>query len=61
MEPARPVGQLANRSSRGRLSLGDLRRAAAEVLITSTAGGILPATVIHGKLGDRALLHGDEQ
>jgi branched-chain amino acid aminotransferase len=32
----------------GRLSAGDLRRAA-EVLVTSTAGGIMPVTVIDGE------------
>jgi branched-chain amino acid aminotransferase len=32
----------------GRLSAGDLRRAA-EVLITSTAGGIMPVTLIDGR------------
>jgi branched-chain amino acid aminotransferase len=32
----------------GRLSAGDLRRAA-EVLVTSTAGGIMPVTVVDGR------------
>ena len=32
----------------GRLSADDLRRAA-EVLVTSTAGGIMPVTVVDGK------------
>jgi branched-subunit amino acid aminotransferase/4-amino-4-deoxychorismate lyase len=56
IEPARQAGQPVQQ---GRLSAGDLRRAAAEVLITSTADGVIPATVIDGKPDDRALLHGD--
>jgi branched-chain amino acid aminotransferase len=42
---ARAVGQNV---AEGRLSADDLRRAT-EVLITSTAGGIMPVTVIDGK------------
>jgi branched-chain amino acid aminotransferase len=45
IELAREVGQ---RVEEGRLSADDLRRAA-EVLVTSTAGGIMPVTVIDGR------------
>ena len=45
IELAREVGQ---RVEEGRLSADDLRRAA-EVLVTSTAGGIMPVTVIDGE------------
>jgi branched-chain amino acid aminotransferase len=44
IELAREAGQEADE---GRLSADDLRRAA-EVLVTSTAGGIMPVTVIDG-------------
>ena len=40
--------QAAGRCSEGCLSAEDLRRAA-EVLVTSTAGGIMPVTVIDGR------------
>ncbi len=45
IELADEAGQLAEE---GRLSADDLRRAA-EVLVTSTAGGIMPVTVIDGE------------
>jgi branched-chain amino acid aminotransferase len=45
IELARQAGQPVEE---GRLSEADLRRAA-EVLITSTAGGIMPVTVIDGQ------------
>jgi branched-chain amino acid aminotransferase len=45
LELAGQAGQLAEE---GRLSADDLRRAA-EVLVTSTAGGIMPVTVIDGE------------
>jgi branched-chain amino acid aminotransferase len=44
IELAREAGQEADE---GRLSADDLRRAA-EVLVTSTAGGVMPVTVIDG-------------
>jgi branched-chain amino acid aminotransferase len=45
LELASEAGQQAEQ---GRLSAGDLRRAA-EVLVSSTAGGIMPVTVIDGE------------
>jgi branched-chain amino acid aminotransferase len=45
LELAAEAGQQAEQ---GRLSAGDLRRAA-EVLVSSTAGGIMPVTVIDGE------------
>lgn len=45
---ARIAGQVGEPAEQGRLSAGDLRRAG-EVLITSTAGGIIPVTVIDGQ------------
>jgi branched-chain amino acid aminotransferase len=45
LELASETGQQAEQ---GRLSAGDLRRAA-EVLVSSTAGGIMPVTVIDGE------------
>jgi len=45
IELARQTGQPVEE---GRLTAGDLRRAA-EVLATSTAGGIMPVTVIGGQ------------
>jgi branched-chain amino acid aminotransferase len=41
------AGQAGQPVEEGRLSDGDLRRAA-EVLVTSTAGGVMPVTVIDG-------------
>ena len=45
IELAREAGQ---RAEQGRLSAEDLRRAT-EVLVSSTAGGIMPVTVIDGE------------
>ena len=45
IELAREAGEVVEE---GKLSAGDLRRAA-EVLITSTAGGIMPVTLIDGQ------------
>lgn len=45
LELAAEAGQ---RAELGRLSAGDLRRAD-EVLLTSTAGGIMPVTAIDGE------------
>ncbi len=42
------AGEAGELVEEGRLSAGDLRRAA-EVLVTSTAGGIMPVTVIDGE------------
>jgi branched-chain amino acid aminotransferase len=42
------AGEAGQQVEQGRLSAADLRRAA-EVLVTSTAGGIMPVTVIDGK------------
>jgi branched-chain amino acid aminotransferase len=42
------AGQAGQPAEEGRLTAGDLRRAA-EVLVTSTAGGIMPVTVIDGQ------------
>jgi branched-chain amino acid aminotransferase len=42
------AGQVGEPAEEGRLSAEDLRRAA-EVLVTSTAGGIMPVTVIDGE------------
>jgi branched-chain amino acid aminotransferase len=42
------AGEAGHQVEQGRLSVGELRRAT-EVLITSTAGGIMPVTVIDGE------------
>jgi branched-chain amino acid aminotransferase len=42
------AGQAGQPVEEGRLTAADLRRAA-EVLVTSTAGGIMPVTVIDGQ------------
>jgi branched-chain amino acid aminotransferase len=42
------VAEAGEYAEEGRLSAGDLRRAA-EVLITSTAGGIMPVTLVDGQ------------
>jgi branched-chain amino acid aminotransferase len=42
------AGEAGQRVQEGRLSAEDLRRAA-EVLVTSTAGGIMPVTIIDGQ------------
>jgi branched-chain amino acid aminotransferase len=42
------VAEAGEQVEEGRLSAGDLRRAA-EVLITSTAGGIMPVTLVDGQ------------
>ena len=42
------IGEAGDVVEEGRLTAGDLRRAA-EVLVTSTAGGVMPVTLIDGQ------------